>query len=109
MPQSEGENPSILFNTNIIRTRSDRREKEVYMGNSLLKELKALKQSCDELLESDRIIFKDNKDFVDVAEKACYYAFYKVASDVIKEYEEKEEREAADYENFLYGGKDNEV
>lgn len=79
------------------------------MGNSLLKELKALKQSCDELLTSDRQIFKDNKDFIDVAEKACYYAFYKVASDVIKEYEAREEKEAADYENFLYGGKDNEI
>ena len=79
------------------------------MGNPILKELKALKKACDDMLENDRQTFKDNDIFMDKAEKACYYAFYKLASDVIKEYEEKEEKEAADYENFLYGGKDNEV
>lgn len=78
------------------------------MGNPLLSELKALKKTCDEMLESDRKIFKDNEHFLDVAEKACYYSFYKVSSDIIKEYEKREEQEAADYENYLYGGKNND-
>ena len=79
------------------------------MGNSLLKELKALKKSCDDMLESDRQTFKDNDVCLSMAEKACYKSFYNVASFIIKTYTELEEKEAADYENFLYGGKDNEV
>ena len=79
------------------------------MGNSLLKELKALKKACDDMLESDRQIFKDDYFCLNMAEKACYKAFYRKAADIIKSYEEMEEKEAADYENFLYGGKDNEV
>ena len=78
------------------------------MGNPLLHELKTLKKSCDELLASDRQIFKDNEHFIDIAEKACYYAFYKVTSDIIKKYEEMEEKEVTEYENYLYGGKENE-
>lgn len=78
------------------------------MGNPILRELRALKNSCDELLERDRKIFNDNEHFIDVAEKACYYAFYKVTSDLIKDYEEKEEKEVTDYENYLYGGKNND-
>lgn len=79
------------------------------MGNPLLQELKALKKACDDMLESDRQMFKDNEIFMSMAEKACYKAFYEIAANIIKTYEEMEEKEAADYENFLYGGKNNEV
>lgn len=99
----------VYINIHKERTRSDRREKEVYMGNQLLKELKALKKSCDDMLENDRKIFKDNKKFLSMAERATYESFYEVAAFIIKTYEELEEKEAADYENFLYGGKNNEV
>ena len=79
------------------------------MGNPILKELKALKKACDDMLESDHQIFKDDYICLNMAEKACYKAFYEIAANIIKTYEEMEEKEAADYENFLYGGKDNEV
>lgn len=79
------------------------------MKNTLLNELKALKQSCDEILESDRQIFKDNENFISMAEKACYSTFYEVTAEIIKRYEELEEKEISDYENFLYGGNKNEI
>lgn len=79
------------------------------MGNPILKELKALKKSCDDMLEHDRQMFSDNALYMGMAEKACYKAFYQIAGDIIKRYEELEEKEAADYENFLYGGNKNEI
>lgn len=78
------------------------------MGNPILKELKSLKKACDDMLESNRQMFEDNDIFMGMAEKACYKAFYQIAADIIKRYEELEEKEAADYENFLYGGKNND-
>ena len=79
------------------------------MGNPILKELKAIKKACDDMLESDRQTFKDNELFMNMAEKACYKAFYQTVAMIIKDYEVREEQEAAEYENYLYGGKDNEV
>ena len=79
------------------------------MGNPLLAELKALKKSCDELLDYDRRMFKDNENLMGMAEKACYSTFYEITAEIIKRFEKLEEQEAADYENFLYGGKNNEI
>ena len=78
------------------------------MGNPILKEFQALKKACDDMLESDYQIFKDDYFCLNMAEKACYKAFYRKAADIIKTYEEMEEKEAADYENYLYGGKEND-
>ena len=78
------------------------------MGNPVLKELRALKQSCDTMLLKDREIFGDDELLLRMAQNSCYKAFYEIAADILKKYEELEEKEAADYENYLYGGKEND-
>ena len=71
---------------------------------NLIGELKAVRKAGEDMLKADSITFKDNEKFLQMAQKACYHAFYEVVCRAIDDYDQKKQEELDEYENYILGG-----
>ena len=95
MPRIEGENPFILFNTNIIRTDSENMGKEVYMNKLekyLMKEIEAKDKEIKSLhrmidhMDDYRIGFFKEQRFLNIVSKKAEIKSFESSDGTIKRY-----------------------